>query len=388
MRRLVPTLAACALLCAVDAGRAARAEDEQAKLKQSTHDLELMHSRMQALDQELARSRGHRDELASQIEQTESELDELKHALADRQAATSQKSSALRKTRAERAAVEQKLSAQQALLGRQIRAAYLMGRHGSEKLVLRQNDASRMQRLLTDFDYFNRARVGVIESIRNQRAALVELEQRQQQQAAELKSAQADQERVIARLAAARSQRLGQLDQLKKRIAGGESELQQLKGDEQQLVTLISRLKDLLAEIPAGFHGDQPLGKQKGHLPWPARGKLLARYGAAKAEGKLKWTGIWIAAPEGAPVRAVASGRVAYVGRLQRFGLLAVVEHADGYYTLYGHSAEVLKNAGDRVRAGEVIAHAGTSGGHDQPGVYFELRKGSQAVDPAEWLGK
>src|SRR5581483_11575781 len=145
--------------------------------------------------------------------------------------------------------------------------------------------------------------------------------------AAELKTAQAEQQRVIAQLAAARAQRLDQLDKLAKRIAGGESQLQQLKGDEQQLVTLISRLKDLLAEIPAGFHGDQPLGKQKGHLPWPARGKLLARYGAAKAEGKLKWTGIWIAAPEGAPVRAVASGRVAYVGRLQRFGLLAVVEH-------------------------------------------------------------
>ena len=365
-----------------------RAENEAAQLKQRSQQLEQMQSRIKALDDDLARGRGHRDELASQIEIAETQLDELKKAPADRQAATSQKNSALRKTRAERQAVESKLAAQRSLLGRQIRAAYLMGRHGSEKLVLRQNDASGMQRLLTDFDYFNHARVGAIDSIRNQRAALLELEQRQQQQSSELKSAQASQERVIAQLAAARAQRLEALDKLRKRIAGGESELQQLKGDQQQLVTLISRLKDLLAEIPAGFHGDQPLGKQKGHLPWPARGKLLARYGAAKAEGKLKWTGIWIAAPEGAPVRAVANGRVAYVGRLQRFGLLAVVEHSDGYYTLYGHSAEVMKNAGDPVRAGEVIAHAGTSGGHDQPGVYFELRKGSQAVDPMEWLGR
>jgi septal ring factor EnvC (AmiA/AmiB activator) len=384
MRRLT-ALAACGLLLW---GAAGRADNEEAKLKQSTQQLEKMQSRIKALDQALAESRGHRDALVSEIEATEARLDQLKQDLAQRQAATAQKSSALRKTRAERAAVEQKLAAQQSLLARQIRAAYLVGRRGPEKLVLRQDDGARMQRLLTDFDYFNRARVAVIESIRSQRAALVELEQRQQAQSSELKTAQAEQERVIAQLAGARAQRLEALDKLKKRIAGGESELQQLKGDEQQLVGLIAKLKDLLAEIPPGFHGDQPLGKQKGRLPWPSRGRLLARYGSAKAEGKLKWSGIWIAAPEGAPVRAVANGRVAYVGRLQRFGLLAVVEHSDGYFTLYGHSAEVLKSAGDRVRAGEVIAHAGTSGGHEQPGVYFELRKGSQAVDPMEWLGK
>jgi septal ring factor EnvC (AmiA/AmiB activator) len=377
-------LAACALLfCS-----ALLAADEAAQLKQSTQQLEKMQSRIKSLDQELGASRGHRDELVSQVEETEAKLDELKQDLAERQAATTQKNGALRKTRAERGAVEAKLAAQQALLGRQIRAAYLMGRRSSEKLVLRQNDASRMQRLLTGFDYFNRARVAVIGSIRTQRESLLELEQRQQHQTAELKTAQVEQERVIAQLAVARARRLEALDRLKKRIAGGESELQQLKGDEQQLTKLIGRLKDLLAEIPAGFHGDQPLGKQKGRLPWPARGRLLARYGSSKAEGKLKWSGVWISAPEGAPVRAVANGRVAYVGRLQRFGLLAVVEHGDGYYTLYGHSADVLKNAGDRVRAGEVIARAGSSGGHDQPGVYFELRKGSQAVDPMEWLGK
>jgi murein hydrolase activator len=245
-----------------------------------------------------------------------------------------------------------------------------------------------MQRLLANFEYLSRARVRAIAEIGAQREALQALEARQQQQSAELVAAQSEQEHAIAALTGASAQREQALQKLRNRIAGGESELEQLRTGERELVTLIGRLKDLLAEIPAGFHANQPLARQRGRLPWPARGKLLARYGAPKAGGKLKWSGIWIAAADGAPVRAVANGRVAYVGRLQRFGLLAVVEHGDGYYTLYGHAADIPKKVGESVRAGEVLARAGNSGGHGETGVYFELRKGAQAVDPMEWLGK
>jgi septal ring factor EnvC (AmiA/AmiB activator) len=269
-----------------------------------------------------------------------------------------------------------------------VRAAYLIGRRGTAKLVLRQHESSRVQRLLTDFDYLNRARSRIVIGIRSQHEALRSVETRQQEQNAALAAAQAEQQRALSALSGARAQRLAAVRKLQGRIVGGEAELEQLRAGERELVTLISRLKDLLAEMPAGFHRDQTLARQKGRLPWPLRGKLLARYGAPKAGGKLKWAGIWIGAAEGAPVRAVASGRVAYVGRLQRFGLLAVVEHAEGYYTLYGHNAEITRSPGEPIRAGEVLGRAGSSGGHEEPGLYFELRKGAQPVDPLEWLGR
>jgi septal ring factor EnvC (AmiA/AmiB activator) len=378
----------CGALLLAGAVAGVGAADEQAELRKRTQSLEHMRGRMQALDRELAESRGRHDALLQEIEQGEVKLEELRKRLAAHKALTTEKTAALRKTRAEREALEKKLSNQRALLGRQVRAAYLMGRRGTAKLVLRQDDISRMERLLTHFEYLNRARTRSIANIAEQKSAVRALEERQEQQAAELAAAQADHEKMVAALASAGMQRTDMLRKLRSRISGGESELEQLRAGERELVTLINKLKDLLAEIPAGFHTSQPLGKQKGRLPWPARGRLLANYGAPKAGGKLKWSGIWIAATEGSPVRAVANGRVAYVGRLQRFGLLAVVEHGDGYYTLYGHAAEIIKAAGDSVRAGEVLGRAGTSGGHDQSGVYFELRKGSQPVDPKDWLGR
>ena len=378
-------LQVCAAILALHT-TAGAAAGEDAQLKKSTQALQELRGRIEALDHELARDRGRRDELMQQIEATENRLQELNQKLRGSRSQTEKQATELRQTRAERAALSQKLNEQKGLLGRQIRAAYLIGRSGTAKLLLRQDDTGRVERLLTWYDYLNRARAGVIGGIKRQEADLRELEQRQEQQTTALSSAQAAQEQLATQLAATKAQRLEAVQKLKSRIAGGEGELEQLRAGSRELEMLISRLRELLDGTPAGFHTDQPLGRQKGHMPWPLRGKLLARFGAAKAGGKLKWTGLWIAAAEGTPVRAVANGRVAYVGQMQRYGLIAVVEHGDGYFTLYGHNAEVAKNVGDPVRAGEVLAKAGSSGGYDQAGLYFELRKGAVLVNPLEWL--
>jgi septal ring factor EnvC (AmiA/AmiB activator) len=374
------------VLALLAAATAVHAADEEAQLKKNTQSLQQLRGRIEALDRDLARNRGRRDELQQEIESAEQRLQQLNRQLQSQRERTAAQTSQLRKTRAERTALEQKLAAQKDLLGRQIRAAYLIGRRGSAKLLLRQDDTARLQRLLTGYDYLNRARTEAIGDIRAQGEALREIEARQEQETAQLNAALAQQEQMLAQLASVRVQRAETVRKLRDKIAGGESELDQLRAGERELTTLITRLRDLLADIPGGFRPNQPLARQKGRLPWPLRGKLLARFGAAKAGGKLKWNGLWIAASEGAPVRAVANGRVAYVGHMQRFGLLAVVEHGDGYYTLYGHNAEVSKNPGDKVRAGDVLGRAGSSGGHEESGLYFELRKGSQPVNPLDWL--
>jgi murein hydrolase activator len=139
---------------------------------------------------------------------------------------------------------------------------------------------------------------------------------------------------------------------------------------------------------PTDTYSDKPFSGQRGKLPWPARGKLIARYGQPKAGGKLSWKGHWIGAAEGAPVRAVARGRVVYVGWMHRYGLIVLVEHDGGYYSLYGHAQSATVSVGDSLRAGQVLARAGSTGGHEQPGVYFELRKGTKPIDPRQWLAR
>ena len=133
---------------------------------------------------------------------------------------------------------------------------------------------------------------------------------------------------------------------------------------------------------------DKPFATLKGKLPWPARGALIARYGENKAGGRLTWNGHWIAADEGSAVRSVARGRAVYVGWMHRYGLIVLVEHEDGYFTLYGHCQTATVQVGDPVRAGQTIATAGNTGGYDQSGVYFEIRKGAEAINPQGWLAR
>ena len=134
------------------------------------------------------------------------------------------------------------------------------------------------------------------------------------------------------------------------------------------------------------FERGKPFKSLRGRLPWPLEGKLLARFGGLKGGGPLTWNGWWIGAAEGRPVQAVADGRVVYVGWVQRYGLLVILDHPGPYLTLYGHLQENTVEVGQVVSAGGRIGSAGTSGGHERPGVYFEIRQGTTAIDPARWL--
>ena len=126
-------------------------------------------------------------------------------------------------------------------------------------------------------------------------------------------------------------------------------------------------------------------GKLRGQLTWPTTGKLLARYGETRAGG-LKWDGMLIRAARAAPVRSIYHGRVIFADWLAGLGLLVIVDHGDGYLSLYGHNDAIFKRVGDRVTAGDAIAEAGDSGGRSEPELYFEIRRAGKPVDPRPWF--
>jgi len=123
-----------------------------------------------------------------------------------------------------------------------------------------------------------------------------------------------------------------------------------------------------------------------GRLTWPVAGRLIQDYGQPRGNGRLRWNGVLIAAPAGREVRAVYHGRVAYADWLPGLGLLVVVDHGDGYLSLYGHNESLLKSAGDWVAPGDVLATVGQSGGQATPALYFEIREGREPVDPGDWV--
>lgn len=144
-------------------------------------------------------------------------------------------------------------------------------------------------------------------------------------------------------------------------------------------------LGQLLADIPAAPGEQQPFKHQKGQLPWPVQGPFLAHYGQLKNQGGLKWNGVLIGAPYGTPIKTVSHGRVAFSDWLQGFGFITIVDHGDGYMSLYGHNESQFKQAGDWVSAGEVIATTGDSGGQPDSGLYFEIRSRGKPVNPKSW---
>lgn len=379
MRAGVARAAIIAVLLLAAAGAGAR--DDPATAEQ----LDQLRARIAALQQALEQDRSQHDELRLQLEDSERRFMTLTVDLAALRKQIAEQSALRRRTELQRRETEVALRKQRTGLARQLRAAYVIGQRGQAKLVLNQDRSAQLTRVMTYYDYLNRARVERIGKIQEQARTLDELVARVRQQTADLEATRGRHQGALTALEAVRDERQEMVRMLGQRISGEEDELRQLKADERELSRLIKELGTALRDIPANL-GAQPFAKLKGKLPWPVRGKLLARYGDPKAGGRLKWNGLWIAGSEGEAVKAVARGRVAYVGWMHAYGLIVVLEHEGGYYSLYGHNQNVAASIGDWVQSGDVISRVGATGGHDKTGLYFELRKGTAAINPRLWF--
>jgi septal ring factor EnvC (AmiA/AmiB activator) len=163
-----------------------------------------------------------------------------------------------------------------------------------------------------------------------------------------------------------------------------EAKLAMLVADRKGLESLLERLVQSIGPIPAidelGSFADQ-----KGKIMLPIGGKITNRFGSSRNAGKLRWQGIFITVDEGEPIHAVHHGRVVFANWLRGFGMLLIINHGDGYMSLYGHNQTLYRQTGDWVAANEVIALSGNSGGLDRSGLYFEIRQSGKPRDPQSW---
>ena len=190
----------------------------------------------------------------------------------------------------------------------------------------------------------------------------------------------------LGRLNRSQESRAELLASLRERIASEGKEVEQLAAQEADLTRLIAELSSILSDYP--ISSEQPFSEHKGRLTWPVAGTLLHDFGQPRVGGNIKWNGVVLAAPRGREVRAVYHGRVAFADWLAGMGLLVIVDHGEGYMTLYGYNETVLKNTGDWVAPGDVIATVGDSGGQSQASLYFELRRGTKPENPRRWVTK
>jgi murein hydrolase activator len=269
---------------------------------------------------------------------------------------------------------------QEQILAKQLRAAYSTGHHDYLKLILNQQHPSSVQRTITHYQYLNAARIKEIEAFKETISQLNDITAQYQQQAEQLTlltATQSQQKQILELSKAKQKQTLLALNQ--KAL----SEQQKLAKLEQEELALVALLKKMAA---AAREAENLVGlsKLKRKLNWPVKGRLSHSFGSRK-QGYLKWKGVLLSAPIGRQVKTIHNGTILFSDWLKGYGLVTVVDHGDGYMSLYGHNQALLKSVGDRVEAGEPIALVGQSGGQKDSGLYFEIRHQGQAVNPKLW---
>nr|VFJ62970.1 MAG: Septal ring factor EnvC, activator of murein hydrolases AmiA and AmiB [Candidatus Kentron sp. DK] len=287
----------------------------------------------------------------------------------------------LEKLRHERDRQTKALVMQRDDLARRIRLSYAMGRQDYVKLFLNQENPSNLARMMTYYRYFNQARADRIEATRLHLARIEALEEEIDKETASLMTLRDTKKKAKDNLKRLADRRKTVVMEFAREIDRGDQRLTRLQQNKARLERLITDIRQ--KSKPYGYH--KPFRQLRGHLRWPTVGVILNDFGTKRGLGGLTWQGVMIAAKAGRPVRGIAHGQVIFSDWLRGFGLLLIVDHGDGYMSLYGHNKGLYKQEGDKVDPGEVIASVGNSGGKAEDALYFEIRHGGLPQDPAIW---
>ena len=382
-----------------------------------------------ALDQLQQEKSGVQKDLRS----TETDMGKLEKQVEALQQELKKSESELQRLDSEKKKLQSARTEQQRLIAIQARAAYQSGRQEYLKLLLNQQNPEKFARTLTYYDYLSTARLEQLRTFNETLKQLAGVEQEISLQQAQQLVQQSNLDAQRAELEKVRKERQLALAKLNDDYKASDQKLKARQQDQAQLGQVLKTIEETLArqareaeaarqkallaqqeeqrrqrdaaredrdDTPAPVRKANPgplvssagesfggaFSSARGKLPWPVDGRLLARFGETRGDdSRTKWDGVMISAPAGSPVHAVHGGRVVFADWLRGAGLLVILDHGNGYLSLYGHNQTLLKGAGDVVKAGETISTVGTSGGQDTPALYFAIRQQGRATDPAQW---
>ena len=330
-------------------------------------------------------AQGQRSEVSQALQRSEVQIGKISRRLALLHKEHAAQQRRLSRLRTLEKTQQQALHQQRAILEQQIQAAYRMGHQEQLKLMLNQQDPSQFSRMMTYYGYMNRARMARMHALESQLRQLTETQQQivtQQQQLLGLQKVQSVARDRLHRTQQTRHQALRDINQS---LQHQGNRLRQVEANAQQMQRLIDQLQQALAA--QAQQQKQKFAKQRGRLDWPTDGRVAHSFGSHKV-GDIRWDGMLIRAKAGQPVAAIHAGRVVFADWLRGVGLLVILDHGDGYMSLYGHNQHISQKVGDWVAAGETIALVGETGGQRVAGLYFAIRHAGIAMDPGQWVRK
>jgi len=406
-------LLACLLTPAIADERA----QTQQQLDQAAKDVAELKKLLQQLQQE-------KSGVQQDLKKTESDMGQLEKQVKDLQQELDKGEDEVKRLDQEKKKLQGARLEQQRLIGIQARAAYQSGQQEYLKLLLNQQHPEKFARTLTYYDYLSKARLEQLDAFNETLRQLANVERDMATQQAALIEQKSALDGRREQLAGLRKERQLALAKLNKDVTDRDQKLKARQQEQADLGKVLKTIEETLARqareaeeahkrelaerqrqedelkrSPAaaksisgplvsstGGNYGGPFASARGKLPWPVDGRLVARFGTPRGEdARTKWDGVLIGASAGSQVRAVHGGRVVFADWLRGAGLLVILDHGNGFLSLYGHNQSLLKNAGDIVKAGESIATVGTSGGQDTPALYFAIRQQGRPSDPAQW---
>ncbi|BFT28975.1 peptidoglycan DD-metalloendopeptidase family protein [Alteromonas sp. D210916BOD_24] len=358
-------------------------EDDPSSQREKLAELQ---AELRARQQVLENNKASAQELEGVLKTSELEIAKIAKALSLTQQSLKQVEQEQTALINEQKTLKSAIRQQQSLLSSQLKSAFMAGHYDYAKMLFYQDDARTFERVITYYQYVAKARQQEIESFRENVARLETVNAELEQKAQSLAALQLDQENQRAVLITRQDDRKATLKKINKTIASESQRIEALQADEKALIDAIevARLAAERAAREAKISLDG-LAKLKGKLTAPVKGRIRNLFGNRR-QGQVRWKGIIIDGSEGSPVNSIAPGRVLYADWLRGFGLVSIIDHGDGYMSVYGHNQALLKQAGDEVRQNEQIALVGRSGGQEYPNLYFEIRHKGKALNPTIWF--
>lgn len=382
-------LAVAALICLAPA--------QAAKSPPPKKELGELRERIDRLKREIESAEENKADVLDQLKQSEQSVSHINRSLhelgRDQQAANATLAQAQTESNQLRAHIQ----SQQSLLSKLLYQQYVNGSQDTLRLVLSLQNPNDISRQVEYYGYLSRSRATLITSLRHDLKQAEAAEAVVREKNLELTQIQAQQQAEKHALQKEANTRRVMLTKLDKQIGARRKQVTQMERDEKRLTQLVERLARVMpakskAKPRKAGERTQPASgdftQLKGRLKLPVAGELANRFGGQRADTGTAWKGLFIRASTGSAVKALGPGSVVFADWLRGFGNLLIIDHGDGYMSLYGNNEAVLKQEGEQVAAGEVIATVGNSGGNPESGLYFEVRYHSRPIDPLEWVGQ
>ena len=364
----------------VIAGSSSLADDKAQKQKE----LAELKNRIEKLRKRIESKENSKSSYHRQLRSIEKQIGKVSRQISDSSRRIKSKQQELKRLNADKKKINKTIAEQDHLLSRQVHAAYTLGQQEQIKLLFSQQNAASLQRNLVYYRYFSEHRLKLITEAQQNFTRLLENEKQIKTTKQELEQALSRQKNHKASLSTDRKKRKNVIAGLDKELKKSGKNLTRLEDDARELMQLIDSLSEILEDIPAA-EPHKKFADLKGQLAWPVKGKVNQVFGRIKPPSNLRWQGITINARLGNNVRAVSHGRIAFSDWLRGMGNLIIIDHGDGYLSLYGHNQSLYKTAGEWVEAGDIIASIGDSGGQKKPALYFEIRRKGKPQNPAKW---